>query len=135
MPKPTKEQLANMRKLGWTDEEIADVIAYDNAVEKGQKTEHDLTDTQQKIAKEYTKADRKKNAPTVYKLDNTDGKRSRKENPTKGGIIAEIAQFLAENSQFAVENVDITNKERQIAFKIGDNSYELTLVQKRKPKN
>jgi hypothetical protein len=30
--------------------------------------------------------------------------------------------------------VEITNKERQIAFKIGENAYELTLVQKRKPK-
>jgi hypothetical protein len=27
------------------------------------------------------------------------------------------------------------NKERQIAFVVGENSYELTLVQKRKPKN
>jgi hypothetical protein len=26
------------------------------------------------------------------------------------------------------------NKERQIAFKIGEDNYELTLVQKRKPK-
>ena len=134
MPKPTKEQLANMRKLGWTEEEIADVIAYDNAIEKGQKTEHDLTDTQQKIAKEYTKADRKKNAPTVYKLDNTNGNRSRKENPTKEAIIAEIAQFLAEKSENACENVEIPNKGRQIAFSIGENRFELTLVQKRTPK-
>ena len=138
MPKPTKEQLANMRKLGLSEQEIAELIAYDNDVEKGKKTEYDLTDEQAKIAKEFTKAGTRKTAqkaPTVYKLDNTDGKRSRKENPTKGSIIAEIAQFLAEKSENACENVEITNKERQIAFKIGDNSYELTLVQKRKPKN
>jgi hypothetical protein len=42
---------------------------------------------------------------------------------------------LVENSVNACENVEITNKERQIAFKIGENCYELTLVQKRKPKN
>ena len=71
----------------------------------------------------------------MYKLDNAEGKRSRKENPTKAGIIAEIAKFLEENSENACENVEITNKERQIAFKIGENCYELTLVQKRKPKN
>lgn len=135
MPKPTKEQLANMRKLGWTEEEIADVIAYDNAVEKGQKTEHDLTDTQQKIAKEYTKADRKKNAPTVYKLDNTNGNRSRKENPTKQAIVAEIAHFLAEKSENACENVEILNKGKLIAFTIGENAFTLDLIQKRKPKN
>jgi hypothetical protein len=32
------------------------------------------------------------------------------------------------------EMVEITNKERQIAFKVGENDYEFTLVQKRKPK-
>ena len=50
------------------------------------------------------------------------------------GIIAELAKFLTENSENACENVEITNKERQIAFKIGENAYELTLIQKRKPK-
>ena len=67
----------------------------------------------------------------------TENKRGkvRAENPTKSGIIAEIAQWLMENAGFSAENVEITNKERQIAFKIGENAYELTLVQKRKPKN
>jgi hypothetical protein len=37
-------------------------------------------------------------------------------------------------SEFATENVEITNKERQISFSIGDQKYELTLVQKRAPK-
>jgi hypothetical protein len=61
--------------------------------------------------------------------------KTRKENATKGSIIAEIAQFLGENVQLSCELVEITNKERQIAFRIGENDYELTLVQKRKPKN
>ena len=56
------------------------------------------------------------------------------ENPTKSGIIAEIANFLQENSENACENVIITNAERQISFTIGENTYEFTLVQKRKPK-
>ena len=46
-----------------------------------------------------------------------------------------IAKFLEEMSDFATESVEITNKERQIAFKIGENAFELTLVQKRKPKS
>ena len=138
MPKPTKEQLANMRKLGLSEQEIAELIAYDNDVEKGKKTEYDLTDEQAKIAKEFTKAGTRKTAqkaPTVYKLDNTNGNRSRKENPTKEAIIAEIAQFLAEKSENACENVEIPNKGRQISFSIGENRFELTLVQKRTPKN
>ena len=32
------------------------------------------------------------------------------------------------------KNVEIVNKERQIAFTVGENVFELTLVQKRKPK-
>ena len=132
MAKPTKSQIEAMKRLGMTDAEIADVIASDAAIDKGEKMVFDLTPEQEKEAKKYTKAGRK--APTVYKLDNAEGKRSRKENPTKGAIIAEIAKFLVENSENACENVEITNKERQIAFKIGENAYELTLVQKRKPK-
>ena len=58
----------------------------------------------------------------------------RAENPTKSGIISNLAEFLNEMSNFLCENVEITNKERQIAFTCGENSYELTLVQKRKPK-
>lgn len=134
MPKPTKEQLAAMERLGFTDEEIKDIIATDDAIDKGQKVYFDLDPEKEKEAKKYTKAGTRK-APTVYKLDNAEGKRSRKENPTKAGIIAELAKFLTETSENACEMVEITNKERQIAFKIGENAYELTLVQKRKPKS
>ena len=133
MAKPTKSQLEAMKKLGLSDAEIQELIEADAAIDKGEKMDFDLTAEQMKEAKKYTKAGTKK-APTVYKLDNNEGKRSRKENPTKAGIIAELAKFLAENSENACENVEITNKERQIAFKIGENAYELTLVQKRKPK-
>jgi hypothetical protein len=69
-----------------------------------------------------------------HKKPKTPVKRERKANPTKAGIIAEIATFLAQNSEFATENVEITNKERMIAFQIGEEKYEITLIQKRKPK-
>lgn len=128
MPKETEVQKL-MRILGINEDEAKEVIAYDKAIDNGEKTEYDLTAEQQKVAKDYTKAGSRK-TPTVYDFK----KRERKENPTKGGIIAELAQFLTENSEYATENVEITNKERQIAFKIGEDCFELTLVQKRKPK-
>ena len=134
MPKPTKEQLAAMERLGFTAEEIKDIIETDDAIDKGQKVYFDLDPEKEKEAKKYTKAGTRK-APTVYKLDNAEGKRSRKENPTKAGIIAELAKFLTETSENACENVEITNKERQIAFSISNVKYELTLVQKRAPKS
>lgn len=133
MPKPTKKQIESMRKLGFTDEEIEDVIKADDAIDHGEKVEFDLDPEKEKEAKKYIKSGTRK-APVNYQLDNTGGKRSRKENPTKNAIITEIAKFLEEISENACENVVITNKERQIAFTIGENSYELTLVQKRKPK-
>lgn len=134
MPKPTKKQLEAMQKMGLSEAEIAELIIADEAIEHGEKMPFDLPPDKLKEAQKFAKAGTKK-APTVYKLDNENGRRSRKENPTKASIIAEIAKFLAEISENACENVEITNKERQIAFKIGENAYELTLVQKRKPKN
>lgn len=136
MGKHSKSQIEAMKKLGLSDAEIADLIASDNAIDKGEKMDFDLTKEQEKNAKAYIKVGQHstKKAPTVYKLDNTEGKRSRKENATKSGIIAELVKFLQENSENACENVEILNKERQIAFTIGENSFELTLVQKRKLK-
>ena len=134
MAKPTKTQMEAMRKMGLSEEEIADIIKSDEAIDKGERVYFDLDPEKEKEAKKFAKAGTRK-TPTVYKLDNAEGKRSRKENPTKAGIIAEIAKFLTEMSENACEMVEITNKERQIAFKIGENAYELTLVQKRKPKS
>ena len=118
MAKPSDRQMAAFKKLGYSDAQIEEMLEDDLAVDRGESLPWDMS-----------KEEHKK--PTVYKFD----KRERKANPTKAAIIAEIAQFLIENSENACENVVITNKERQIAFQIGENSYEFTLVQKRKPKN
>lgn len=122
-------QIAALRKLGLTDAEIAEVLADDKKIDKGEKL-FELTDEQKKVAKKMTSSDTKtkKTAPTVYKFEQ---KKTVKENPTKEGIIAEIAGFLAENGY---DSVEITNKTRQIAFKIGEDAYEITLIAKRKPK-
>ena len=134
MAKPTAKQLEAMRKMGLSEAEIEELVKADAAIDKGERMPFDLDPEKEKEAKKYTKAGTRK-APTVYKLDNAEGKRSRKENPTKASIIAELAKFLTETSENACEMVEITNKERQIAFRIGENAYELTLVQKRKPKS
>ena len=101
MAKPTASQIASMKKLGMTDAEIAQLIQDDAKIEKGEKMPFDLTDEQMKESKKYTKSTTKRKAPPNYKLDNQEGKRSRKENPTKGAIIAEIAKFL----EISVEDV------------------------------
>lgn len=118
-----------MRLLDCTEEEALDVIRTDEIIDKGGRTEYDLPIAEEKAALKIGRIDERK----AKSADNKRGK-VRAENSTKSGIIAEIAEFLTEKSQFACENVEITNKERQIAFKIGENAYEITLVQKRKPK-
>lgn len=119
-----------MRILDCTKEEALDIIEKDKIIDRGGRTEFDLDKEKEKLAKKMANVDTHKK-PTVYKWD----KRERKANPTKAGIIAELAKFLQENSENECEMVEITNKERQISFKIGENMFELTLVQKRKPKN
>lgn len=121
--------MARYDKLNLTEEEKRDLLAYDKAVERCEKTEYDATPDQLKVERLMART-RTRKTPTVYKFT----QRQRKPNATKGGIIAELAEFLEKNSQFSVENVAITNKERQIAFQIGENRFELTLVQKRAPK-
>lgn len=117
-----------MKNLGLSAEEAESVLMYDKKIDRGERVEFDLDPQKEKLAKKMANT----HTRTVYNFDTKN--RKRKENPTKANIVAELARFLTENSENACENVEITNKERQIAFKVGDNSYELTLVQKRKPK-
>ena len=117
-----------MKNLGITREEALEVIEADRRIDKGEKL-FTLSKEQEKASKQARSTGTKQ--PTGYKFTT----RERKENTTKAEIIAELAKFLTENSENACEMVEITNKERQIAFKIGENTFELTLVQKRKPKN
>lgn len=117
--------------LNCSREEAEEVLEYDIQVEKTSSgLEYDLTKEQNKVAQSFAKIGSRK-TPTVYDFK----QRARKENPTKASIIEEIAKFLIENSENACENVTITNKERQIAFSIGENNYEFTLVQKRAKKS
>ena len=119
-----------MRLLDCTEEEALDVVATDEIIDKGGRSPYDLSVEKEKEAKKMIAV---KDRRAKDKEGNMRGK-VRAENPTKSGIIAEIAEYLKENCGFVCENVEITNKERQIAFKCGENSYEFTLVQKRKPK-
>lgn len=119
----------HIKCLGCTREEAIDIIETDKIIDKGGRTEYDLSIEEEKEAIKIGRVDERKSA----KADNMRGK-VRAENPTKSGLISNLAEFLTEMSNFKCENVNITNKERQIAFKCGEFDYELTLVQKRKKK-
>jgi hypothetical protein len=117
-----------MRVFGITAEEADEMLACDKLIDQGKPVDFGLTKEQEKEASKFTKV---KRGPTAYTFQ----KRERKENTTKSGIIAELARFLEENGEISCENVQITNKERMISFHCGENDFEITLIQKRKPKN
>lgn len=119
-----------MRLLDCTEEEALDVIATDKIIDKGGRTQYDLPIEQEKLAMKMSAV---KDRKAKDQANNKRGK-TVKENPTKAGIVKNLADFLTNLSDFECLDVKITNKERQIAFNCGENSYELTLVQKRKPK-
>jgi hypothetical protein len=102
----------------------------DKAIDRGEKMEWDLTAEEHKKAMKNANADEHKK-PTAYKFD----KRERKANMPKQEIIAEIYEFLTQKCEFSPQNVVILNKERQISFDYADEKFEITLTQKRKPKN
>ena len=113
-----------MRGLKCSKAEAEQILADDKAIDRGERMSFDLDKEREKEARKYARTGtRQTNGAKV--------ERKRKENPTKAQIIAEIAKFLTENGYNSVE---ITNKERQIALKVGENAFELTLVQKRQPK-
>lgn len=117
-----------MKALKCTREEAIDVIETDKIIDKGGRTKYDLTKEQEKVAMKISAV----NDRRAKDQENNKRGKVRAENVTKSDIIAKLAEFLTENGK---ENVKITNKERQIAFSVGENDFELTLVQKRKKKS
>ena len=109
-----------MKALDCTREEALQIIADDEAIDKGEKL-FELDAEQKKVAKEMTKttAKDKKTVKTP---------RKRAENAEKRMIIDEIFTVLTK----IAENVDKKNVEREISFTIGEKNYSITLTQHRK---
>lgn len=106
-----------MRKLGFTDEEIADVLATDKRIDRGEKL-FELSADQKQAEKKMRQADRK---PTVYNFP----KRERKPNESKRAVLAafvEVAQDLADNGA-----VDVANVEREFSFVANGTKYKVVL--------
>jgi hypothetical protein len=114
-----------MRNLKCSKAEAEEILAEDKKIDRGERVAFDLDPQAEKAAKKY--------ANTGTRTTKSE-KSARKapEKPTKEGVITAIAHFLTENGYNSVE---ITNKTRQIGFKIGEDAYEITLIAKRKPKS
>lgn len=117
-----------MQVLNISEAEAKKVIEYDKAIDRmpDKEVSNDLTPEQKKIVKKMSSTGTRQ-MPKTYQFT----KRECKPNATKEGLIAELAVFLAEHSEFAIENCEIVNKNRLIHFSIGEKAYDLTLIEKR----
>ena len=113
--------------LGCSIAEAEDIIIADKKIDKGEAVDFGLSKEEEKKALKYANAKEHKK-PMVLNLK----QKERKADTTKEGVIEQIANFLKENGY---EDVEITNKSKLIAFKIGEDNYEFNLIRKRKPKN
>jgi hypothetical protein len=117
-----------MKTLKISREEALDLEGYDENLKEGVKAEYDLSDEQEKVVREMNRK--------VEHAKGNGGKRERKPNELKEAIVREIADLLENEAVGQVyEDVAITNPNRMIAFSVNGKRFELTLTEKRPPKN
>jgi len=117
---PMPDIVNYMQKLELTQDEAIELWLTDNDYMDNEEV--DRLSQQAKDNKTNLRADtgeRKKREVT------------KKENPTKEGIIQEVAETL---EKISAVNIKITNISKLIEFEKDGNSYKLDLVQKRQPK-
>ena len=117
-----------MRSLKCSRAEAEEILAEDKKIDRGEAVDFDLS------AEEHKRAMKNANTGTREPKGEKTAKQQR-ENPEKEQIIQVLATFLRESAIFEPNSVEITNKTRQISFKIGENAYDLTLIAKRKAKS
>lgn len=119
------EELVDL--LGCSIVEAEDIILADKKIDRNEAVDFGLSKEDEKKALKYANVKEHKK-PAVYKFD----KREKKADTTKEGVIKAIYDFLVENGY---EDCEILNTSKLISFKIAEDTYELDLKRKRKPKN
>lgn len=125
--KNNEKQIENMRKLGYSEEEIAGMLADDEAIERS-ATSDKIFDWEMDV-EDHKKA--MKNANVDEKTTSKEKvKRERKPNMTKRDLI-DIVRCALEEAGY---ETNVSNVERTIEFSIGEQKYSFTLTAHRKPK-
>ena len=112
-------QIVALAKLGLTDAEIQQVLEDDKRIDKGEKL-FELTAEQEKASKQARQADRK---PTVYKLDNTAGKRNKKSDNDKADLVNALFSAILP----MCDTYEITNGEREFCFTYHGRKFKVVL--------
>ena len=127
-----KEQIARiMSGLKCSYEEALEVHLCDKAIDKGERMDFDLTKEKEKEVRKMLKHETISGARTFEKRPKQP--KEKKINEPKKAFIEDLVAWLGESEDYG--NIEVVNAERQVKFTIGEDTFELTLVQKRKPKN
>lgn len=127
-----KEQIARiMSGLKCSYEEALEVLLCDKAIDKGEKMDFDISKEQEKEVRKMLKHETMSGARTYEKRPKQP--KEKKVNEPKKAFIEDLVAWLGESEDYG--NIEVVNAERQVKFTIGEDTFELTLVQKRKPKN
>lgn len=114
---PSEKWLTDFMTTHKCDRETADMTWWDIEIEKGNPTPFDLTEEQQKTAKQFCKG----RAVDAYGKEH---KRERKPDEEKRELIQRLAEALADFSP------EVINPEREIRF----GQFSVTLTKHRTPK-
>lgn len=117
---PMSDIVNYMQKLKLTQDEAIELWLTDNDY-----VDNNEVDRLSKLAKDNK---------TNLRADTGERKKrevTKKENPTKEGIIKEVAATL---EKIGAVNIKITNISKLIEFEMDGNNFKLDLVQKRQPK-
>lgn len=107
------EQIKALKKLGLSDDEIADVMESDKKIDKGEKL-FELPPDLEKGAKKARSAGNCKGY--------TKANREKKADPDKGKLIADLLDGIP-----YAENVKIINREREFTFTFKGKKYKIVL--------
>ena len=110
-----------MRTLSISKEEAIELMDADKRIDKGEKL-FELSKEQEQASKKARQVSR---APTVYKLDNKDGKRSKKADDAKAGLIELLTETIKE--QPACNSLEVLNAEREFVFQWMGKKYKVVL--------
>lgn len=108
-----------MKNLGLTEQEAKELFEADRKIDRGEKL-FELSPEQEKASKKARSTGTKK--PTVYNFDTA--KKKRKECPDKQHLVNLLAEALGTECQ----NIEVTNKERELTFQFNGTGYRLTLA-------
>ena len=129
MKETRKQKIERMMKAyKCSYDEALQLVLDDEATDRGELHEWNLSKEKEREMRKYRQADREKATPNDTPKEKV--KRERKEDPDKRLIISIIAEML-ESSEFS-KNVEVVRVEGEIQFTVGERKFKIVLSAPRK---